>query len=138
MNPTLFWATVLSPIVWVVAIIVALIIARRSSKETKKQIEVVYNLWDVFVAAQNPTMLEAKRKYELQLAELDKQIQEQEVKMSLDLEERNKKRAELIEDGKLLLEERLKSIAEGTAVFVQHEEVKNHIKSMLHEEYQMA
>ena len=62
MNPTLFWATVLSPIVGVVAIIVALIIARRSSKETKKQIEAVYNLLDVFVAAQNPTMLEAKRK----------------------------------------------------------------------------
>ena len=39
---------------------------------------------------------------------------------------------------KLLLEERLKSIAEGTAVFVQHEEVKYHIKSMLHEEHQMA
>ena len=30
---------------------------------------------DVFVAAQNPTMVEAKRKYELQLADLDKQIQ---------------------------------------------------------------
>ena len=30
-----------------------------------------------------------------------------------------------------LLEERLKSIAEGTAVFVQHEEVKNRIKAML-------
>ena len=42
------------------------------------------------------------------------------------------------EEVKLLLEERLKSIAEGTAVFVQHEEVKNHIKSMLHEEHQMA
>ena len=42
------------------------------------------------------------------------------------------------EEVKLLLEERLKRIAEGTAVFVQHEEVKNHIKSMLHEEHQMA
>lgn len=42
------------------------------------------------------------------------------------------------EEVKLLLEERLKSIAEGTAVLVQHEEVKNHIKSMLHEEHQMA
>ena len=42
------------------------------------------------------------------------------------------------EEVKLLLEERLKSIAEGTAVFVQHEEVKNHIKSMLHEEHHMA
>ena len=42
------------------------------------------------------------------------------------------------EEVKLLLEERLKSIVEGTAVFVQHEEVKNHIKAMLHEEHQMA
>ena len=42
------------------------------------------------------------------------------------------------EEVKLLLEERLKSIAEGTATLVQHEEVKNHIKSMLHEEHQMA
>lgn len=75
MNSILSWATVLSPIVGVIAIIVALIIAHRSSKETKKQIDAVYNLLDVFVAAQNPTMMEAKRKYELQLAELDKQIQ---------------------------------------------------------------
>lgn len=74
MNSVLSWATVLSPIVGVVAIIVALIIAHRSSKETKQQIDAVYKLLDVFVAAQNPTMMEAKKKYELQLAELDKQI----------------------------------------------------------------
>ena len=42
------------------------------------------------------------------------------------------------EEVRLLLEERLKSVAEGTATFVQHEEVKNHLKSMLHEEHQMA
>ena len=74
MNSILSWATVLSPIVGVIAIIVALIIAHRSSKETKQQIDAVYKLLDVFVAAQNPTMMEAKKKYELQLAELDKQI----------------------------------------------------------------
>ena len=74
MNQIQFWATVASPIVGVVAIIVALVISHRSSKETKKQIDAVYNLLDVFVAAQNPTMMEAKRKYEQQLAELDKQI----------------------------------------------------------------
>ena len=74
MNSILLWATVLSPIVGVIAIIVALIIAHRSSKETKQQINAVYKLLDVFVAAQNPTMMEAKKKYELQLAELDKQI----------------------------------------------------------------
>ncbi len=74
MDIFLSWATLLSPIVGVIAIIVALVIAHRSSKETKKQIEAVYNLLDVFVAAQNPTMMEAKRKYEQQLVELDKQI----------------------------------------------------------------
>ena len=42
------------------------------------------------------------------------------------------------EEVRLLLEERLKSVAEGSAKFVLHEEVKNHIKSMLHEEHQMA
>ncbi len=76
MNSVLIWANILSPIVGVIAIVVALIIARRSSKETKRQIEAVYNLLDVFVAAQNPNMMEAKRKYEQQKAELDKQIQE--------------------------------------------------------------
>ena len=73
-NSISFWATVVSPIVGMIAIIVALIISRRSSKETKQQIDAVYKLLDVFVAAQNPTMMEAKKKYELQMAELDKQI----------------------------------------------------------------
>ena len=75
MNTILYWATILSPIVGVVAIIVALIIARRSSDETKRQIDAVYNLLDVFVASQNPTMLEAKRKYEQQIEQLNQQIQ---------------------------------------------------------------
>ena len=74
MDTILSWATILSPIVGVIAIIVALVIAYRSSKETKEQIEAVYNLLDVFVAAQNPTIMEAKREYERQLVELDKQI----------------------------------------------------------------
>ena len=75
MNSTLYW-TVASPVVGVIAIIVALYVSHRSSKETKKQIDAVYNLLDVFVAAQNPAMMEAKRKYEQQLAELDYQMQE--------------------------------------------------------------
>lgn len=74
METVLLWATILSPAVGAIAIIVALIIANRSSKETKKQIEAICNLLDVFVAAQNPTMMEAKREYERQLVELDKQI----------------------------------------------------------------
>lgn len=76
MESILLWATILSPVVGVIAIIAALIIARRSSKETKKQIEAVHNLLDVFVASQNPTMMEAKREYKQQLAEIDEQIQE--------------------------------------------------------------
>lgn len=74
METILAWATILSPIVGVIAIIVALVIAYRSTKETKKQIDAIYNLLDVFVAAQNPTMMESKREYERQLVELDKQI----------------------------------------------------------------
>ena len=84
MSSVLSWATVASPIVGVIAIIVALIIAHRSSKETKQQIEAIYKLLDVFVAAQNPTMIEAKREYELQLAELNKQIKELEDDILID------------------------------------------------------
>lgn len=75
MNTVLFWATVLSPIVGVIAIIVALIVARSSTKEIKRQVDATYNLLDVFVAAQNPTMLEAKKQYEQQLVQLDQQIE---------------------------------------------------------------
>lgn len=74
MDSILFWATVLSPIVGVIAIIVALIVARSSTREIKRQVDATYNLLDVFVAAQNPTMLEAKKQYEQQLAQLDQQI----------------------------------------------------------------
>lgn len=74
MDSILFWATVLSPIVGVIAIIVALIVARSSTNEIKRQVDATYNLLDVFVAAQNPTMLEAKKQYEQQLAQLDQQI----------------------------------------------------------------
>lgn len=74
MNTVLFWATVLSPIVGVIAIIVALIVARSSTREIKRQVDATYNLLDVFVAAQNPTMLEAKKQYEQQLAQLNQQI----------------------------------------------------------------
>ena len=78
-----FW-TIASPIVGVVAIGVALWIARRSSNEAKQQIAAVYDLLDVFVAAQNPAIMEAKKKYEQQLVELDKQIDE--LKEELDTE----------------------------------------------------
>lgn len=70
----MFWATVLSPIVGVIAIIVALIIAHGSSKDTSKQIKGIYNLLDVYIASQNPIMIELKRNYEMQLEELNSQI----------------------------------------------------------------
>ena len=66
-----FWATVASPIVGVIAIIVALLISHSTSKKIQKQVDAAYDLLDVFVAAQNPTIVEVKRKYEQQLKELD-------------------------------------------------------------------
>ena len=77
MSENLFqWATLLSPIISVIAIIVALHIARTSSKEAQKQIAAIRNLLDVFVAANNLDIVEAQRKYQRQLAELDKEIEE--------------------------------------------------------------
>ena len=72
-----FWTTVSSPLVGVVAIIVAFIISHHSTKKAQQQINAVYNLLDVFVAAQTPTMIEAKQKYENQLSKLDSLIEEQ-------------------------------------------------------------
>ena len=70
-----FWATLLSPIAGVIAIIVALIIANRSSRDAEKQVTAIHNLLDVFVAAQNPNMVEAMQHYKQQLARLDEQIE---------------------------------------------------------------
>ena len=66
MDTLQFWATVLSPLIGVAAIIVAFIISHRSTKKAQQQIDAVYNLLDVFMAAQAPTMIEAKQKYEHQ------------------------------------------------------------------------
>ena len=66
-------------VIGVIAIIVALVIAHQSSKDTKRQIAGIYELMDVFVAAQNPDMQEAKRKYTLQLEQIDQQIKEAEL-----------------------------------------------------------
>lgn len=77
MNTLQFWATVLSPLIGIAAIIVAFIISHRSTKKAQQQINAVYNLLDVFVAAQAPTMIEAKQKYEHQLSELSTLIEEQ-------------------------------------------------------------
>ena len=76
MNLIMFWATVLSPIIGAIAIVVALHISNKSSKDAQKQVEAVYNLLDVFVAAQNPNMVEAKQRYEQQIVQLNKLIDE--------------------------------------------------------------
>ena len=70
------WATLVSPIISVVAIIVALCVARSSSKDAQKQITAIHNLLDVFVAVNNLDIVEAQRKYQRQLAELDRQIED--------------------------------------------------------------
>ena len=70
------WATLLSPIISVVAIIVALIVARSSSKDAQQQINAIRHLLDVFVAANNLDIVEAQRKYQRQLTELDSQIED--------------------------------------------------------------
>lgn len=77
MDTLQFWATVLSPLIGVAAIIVSLIISHHSTKKAQQQINAVYNLLDVFVAAQAPTMIAAKQKYENQLSKLDSLIEEQ-------------------------------------------------------------
>lgn len=83
MDTLLFWATILSPIIGVIAIIVALIVSHSSTKKAQQQINAVYDLLNVFVAAQTPTMIEAKRKYEQQLSELDDMIKEQKEDMEI-------------------------------------------------------
>ena len=70
------WATLLSPIISVIAIIVALHVARSSSKDAQKQIAAIRHILDVFVAANNLDIVEAQRKYQRQLANLDKEIED--------------------------------------------------------------
>lgn len=60
-------ATIASPIIGVIAIIVALIISYRSSRDAQRQI-------DVFMASQAPKMLEALEDYQQQLAQIGQQI----------------------------------------------------------------
>lgn len=77
------WATILSPIIGVFAIVVAFIVARESSKDAEKQVKAIYNLLDVFVAANNPNIENARLKYLGQLADMDSQIKK--VKDLLDI-----------------------------------------------------
>ena len=69
-------ATLLSPIISVIAVIVALIIARRSSIDAKEQIKSIRHLLDVFIAANNLNIKEALRKSQQQLPEINSLIEE--------------------------------------------------------------
>lgn len=75
------WATLLSPIISVIAVIVALRVANHSSKDAQKQINAIRHLLDVFVAANNLDIVEAQRKYQQQLVELDNKIEETQMKV---------------------------------------------------------
>ncbi len=68
MDKFMVCATIASPIVGVIAIIVAFIVSNSTTKKIQKQVDAVYDLLDVFVAAQNPTMMETEKKYEQQLS----------------------------------------------------------------------
>lgn len=98
MNLVMFWATVLSPIIGAIAIGVALYISHKSSKEAQKQIDAVYNLLDVFVAAQNPSMLEAKKQYEQQLMQLNRLIKEARENMEMAIDPSFGRGGALIDD----------------------------------------
>lgn len=77
------WATLLSPIISVIAIFVALHVARSSSKDAQKQIAAIRHLLDVFVAANNLDIVEAQRKYQQQLVELDKEIEDAQMEVDI-------------------------------------------------------
>ena len=76
-------ATLLSPIISVIAIIVALHVARSSSKDAQKQIAAIRHLLDVFIAANNLDIVEAQRKYQQQLVELDKEIEDAQMEVDI-------------------------------------------------------
>ena len=77
------WAILLSPIISVIAVIVALRVANNSSKDAQEQINAIRHLLDVFVAANNLDIVEAQRKYQRQLAELDKEIEEAQMEVDI-------------------------------------------------------
>lgn len=83
MDNWIVWATLLSPIISGIAIIVALIVARSSSKDAKEQIKAIRHLLDVFVAANNLDIVEAQRKYQQQLAALDSQIEDAQIAVDI-------------------------------------------------------
>ena len=77
------WATLLSPVISAIAIVVALIVARSSSKDAREQIKSIRNLLDVFIAANNLNIVEAQRKYQQQLHELDGMIDDAQIDVDI-------------------------------------------------------
>ena len=78
------WATLLSPIISVIAVIVALIITRRSSIDAKEQIKSIRHLLDVFIAANNLNIKEALRKSQQQLSEINSLIEDAQEELEVD------------------------------------------------------
>lgn len=77
------WANLLSPLISVIAIIVALIVARSSSKDAQEQIKAIRHLLDVFVAVNNLDIVEAQRNYQQQLVALDSQIEDAQMAVNI-------------------------------------------------------
>lgn len=71
-------ATIASPIISAIAIVVALIIAKSSTKDAQRQITEVHSLLDVFVSSQNVHIVEEKKKLEEEMNEMMVRIAEQE------------------------------------------------------------
>ena len=69
-------STILCPILSAIAIFVALIISRRSSKDAQEQIKSIRHLLEVFIAANNLNMKEALERYQQHLAEINIQIED--------------------------------------------------------------
>ena len=70
------WATILSPIVGVIAIVVSLYISRKSSQDAQRQINEIHNLLDVLVAVHNFNITEAQQKYQKELDAVNREIKQ--------------------------------------------------------------
>ena len=68
-------ATIASPIISAIAVIVALIISHRSSREAQRQIDALHEQIDAFKAAYAPYMLGQLEQYKTQLEELNEQVE---------------------------------------------------------------
>ena len=70
------WINIAGPIISAIAIVVAVLISRRSSRDSQKQIDAMHKQIDAFKAAQAPEMLAKFEQYQSLLEELDEQIED--------------------------------------------------------------